>query len=86
VQTGEPCENRFVTSDVVFSVAAKQHQLHSKWTRRLEEQGARWGDDGAWLAWLSARRDRGSVEGSNVFWEFCWITSMLDRYAGQRTV
>jgi superfamily II DNA helicase RecQ len=86
VRTGEPCENRFVISDVVFSVAVKHHPLYNKWTRRLEEQGARWEDEGAWLAWLSARKDRGSVEGSNIFWEFCWITSMLDRYAGQRMV
>jgi superfamily II DNA or RNA helicase len=83
VRTSEPCENRFVISDVVFSVAAKHHPLHSKWARRLEKQDARWGDEEAWLAWLSARRDRGSVEGSNMFWEFCWITSMLDRYGGQ---
>jgi superfamily II DNA or RNA helicase len=85
VRTGEPCEDRFVVSDVVFSVAARHHPLHSKWIRRLEEQGAQWGDEAAWLAWLSARRDRGSVEGSNMFWEFCWITSMLDRYGGQPT-
>jgi hypothetical protein len=63
-------------------VAIEHHPLHRKWARRLEAQGARRGDEAAWLAWLSARRDRGSVEGSNVFWEFCWITSMLDRYSG----
>lgn len=82
-RTGQPCENKYVVSDVVFSLAAGSHPVRDKWARRLTEQGVRAEDEAAWLAWLSERKDHGSVEGSNVFWEFCWIAAMLDGYGGR---